>query len=257
MKISVCVKQVPDTSTQIRLRPDNVGIETRDVQWIISPIDELAVEEALRVREKHPGSIVTVLSAGPDRVVDSIRTALAMGADAGIHLQLPEQSDSFMTAKALAAALRRLGPQDLILTGKEAVDDGAGQVSQLLGEFLGLPCVTVVQQISFGPGPVVCSPDAGGGTQELIEVSLPAVVAAQKGLNQPRYPTALNILKAKKREVVTWTMAQLGVDEADRKLRLRHFELPPPKAACRFLEGTPAEQAQQLAQVLREKLSVL
>jgi electron transfer flavoprotein beta subunit len=107
MNIYVCIKQVPDTETKIRLKPDNSGIDTTGIKWIMSPYDEFAVEEALRLRDKNPGSAVTVISAGPARVVETIRTALAMGADTGIQVEIPESADNNMTAKAIAGALKK------------------------------------------------------------------------------------------------------------------------------------------------------
>src|ERR1044071_9767603 len=136
MNIYVCVKQVPDTETKIKLTAGNNGIDVAGIKWIMSPYDEFAVEEALRLKEKNAGSTVTVLAAGPARVVDAIHTALAMGADNGIHVDIPETADGFYTAKALAGALKKEAKVDLVFTGKEAIDDGAAQVSQLVAEFM-------------------------------------------------------------------------------------------------------------------------
>src|SRR3954447_8489755 len=139
MNIYVCIKQVPDTETKIKLNADQSGIDTTGIKWIMSPYDELAVEEALRLKEKNAGSTVTVLSAGPVRVVETIRTALAMGADNGIHVEIAETADNNMSAKALAGALKKESKIDIIFAGKEAIDDGAAQVSQLTAEYLDLP----------------------------------------------------------------------------------------------------------------------
>src|SRR6478752_7719504 len=135
MNIYVCIKQVPDTETKIKLNPDQSGIDTTGIKWIMSPYDEFAVEEALRLKEKNAGSTVTVLSAGPARVVDTIRQALAMGADNGIHVELPDNADNNMCAKALAGALLKESKIDLVFSGKEAIDDGAAQTSQLAAEY--------------------------------------------------------------------------------------------------------------------------
>src|SRR4051812_25065120 len=144
MNIFVCIKQVPDTETKIKLNGDSSWIDTAGIKWILSPYDEFAVEEALRLKEKNAGSTVTVLSAGPARVVESIRTALAMGADSGIHIEIPETADNNMAAKALAGALKKEAKVDVVFSGKEAIDDGAAQTSQLAAEYFGMPCVTVV-----------------------------------------------------------------------------------------------------------------
>ena len=257
MNIFVCIKQVPDTTTRIKLRDDRNGIDESDIQWIISPHDELAIEEALRLREQQPDSIVTVLSAGPERVSDSLRMALAMGADSAVQVELPGDGDSTMNASALAAAIRRLGPADIVFTGKEAIDDGAAAVGQALAVFLDMPCVTVVNGIDYGDGAITCRRDVGGGSIEVIESPLPVVVAAQVGLNEPRYATALNIIRAKKKPVDTLTADELGVTEANRKTRLKNFELPPPKQPCRIIEGAPADQAKELIRVLAEEIQAI
>lgn len=257
MNIFVCIKQVPDTTTRIKLREDGNGIDEADIQWIISPHDELAIEEALRLREQQTGSNVSVLSAGPERVTDSLRMALAMGADSAVRLDLPSDADSGMNARALAAAIGKLGPVDIVFTGKEAIDDGAAAVGPLLAVFLDLPSVTVVNGIDYGDGAITCRRDVGGGNIEVIETPLPAVVAAQVGLNEPRYATALNIIKAKKKPIDTLSADELGVTGADRKTRLKNFELPPPKQSCRIIEGTPADQARELIRVLAEDIQVI
>src|SRR6185369_7792923 len=151
-----CIKQVPDTETKIKLTGDSAWIDTAGIKWIMSPYDEFAVEEALRLKEKNAGSTVTVISAGPARVVETIRTALAMGADNGIHVELPENADNNMAAKALAGALKKEAKVDIVYTGKEAIDDGAAQVSQLAAEYFGIPAITVVAQAEYGASGVKC-----------------------------------------------------------------------------------------------------
>src|SRR3954470_20059985 len=128
MNIYVCIKQVPATETKLKINASGTGIDTTGIKWIMSPYDEFAVEEALKLKEKNAGSTVTVLSAGPVRVVETIRTALAMGADTGIHIELPETADNNQSAKALAGALKKEAKVDIVFSGKEAIDDGAAQV---------------------------------------------------------------------------------------------------------------------------------
>lgn len=256
MNIFVCLKQVPDTETKIKLAPDSSGIDIAGIKWIVSPFDELAIEEALRLKEKNPGSTVSVVSAGPARVVDAIRTALAMGADSGIHVDIPETADSFMAAKALAGALKKEAKADIIFTGKEAIDDGAAQVSQLLGEFLGIPVVTVVLSVEYGPKSIKCKREVEGGAFEIVETELPAIVAAQKGMNEPRYASLPNIMKAKKKEIKVVSMADAGVQASDQKIRFKNFQLPPPKAAGKKIQGDAPTQAREIVRVLREEAKV-
>jgi electron transfer flavoprotein beta subunit len=257
MNIYVCIKQVPDTETKIKLTGDNSWIDTTGVKWIMSPYDEFAVEEALRLKEKNAGSTVTVLSAGPARVVETIRTALAMGADNGVHVELPESADNNMAAKALAGALKKEAKVDIVYSGKEAIDDGAAQVSQLAAEYFGIPAVTVVAQVEYGAGSVKCKREIEGGAFEMVEAPMPVWIAAQKGMNEPRYASLPNIMKAKKKEVKALKMADVGVSEADQKIRYKNFQLPPPKQAGRKIAGDPATQAKELVRLLHEEAKVV
>jgi electron transfer flavoprotein beta subunit len=256
MQIFVCVKQVPDTETKIKLTADASGIDPTGIKWIMSPYDEFAVEEALRLKEKSAGSTVTVLSAGPLRVVETIRTALAMGCDNGIHIELPEGADNNTAAKALAGALKKESQVDIVFGGKEAIDDGAAQVSQLVAEYLGLPHVAVVLNAEYGPT-VKCKREIEGGAFELIEAPMPLVIAAQKGMNEPRYASLPNIMKAKKKEVKALKAGDVGVSDADQKIRYRNLQLPPPKQAGKKIAGEPAAQAKELVRLLHEEAKVI
>jgi len=257
MNIYVCVKQVPDTETKIKLGAGNNGIETAGIKWIMSPYDEFAVEEALRLREKNAGSIVTVLSAGPTRVVDTIRQALAMGADNGIHIDVPENADNNLCAKALAGALKKEAKIDLVFSGKEAIDDGAAQTSQLAAEYAGLPILTVILNAEYMPTGVKAKREVEGGAIEMLEAPLPVWIAAQKGLNEPRYASLPNIMKAKKKEVKAYKMADVGASDADQKIRYKNYQLPPPKQAGKKIAGEPAAQAKELVRLLHEEAKVV
>lgn len=257
MNIYVCIKQVPDTETKLKLNADQTGIDTTGIKWIMSPYDEFAIEEALRLKEKNAGSTVTVLSAGPVRVIETMRTALAMGADSGIHVEVAETADNNLTAKALAGALKKEAQVDLIFTGKEAIDDGAAQVSQLVAEYFGIPYITVVLNIEYAGNTVKCKREIEGGSFEIIEASLPLLIAAQKGLNEPRYASLPNIMKAKKKEVKMLKMADVGVSESDQKIRFKNLQLPPPKQAGKKITGDPAAQAKELVRLLHEEAKVV
>jgi electron transfer flavoprotein beta subunit len=256
MNIYVCIKQVPDTETKIKLNADSSWIDTAGIKWIMSPFDEFAVEEALRLKEKNAGSTVTVLSAGPARVVDTIRTALAMGADNGIHVEIAENADNNLAAKALAGALKKEAKVDIVFTGKEAIDDGAAQTSQLIAEYAGLPYVTVALSAEYGPI-VKVKREVEGGAFELVEAPMPLLIAAQKGMNEPRYASLPNIMKAKKKEVKSLKLADVGASEADQKIRYKNFQLPPPKQAGKKIAGDPATQAKELVRLLHEEAKVV
>ena len=257
MNIYVCIKQVPDTETKLKLTGDQSGIDTAGIKWIMSPYDELAVEEALRLKEKNAGSTVTVLSAGPARVVETLRTALAMGADNAIHVELPESADNALCGKSLAGALKKETKVDVVFTGKEAIDDGAAQVSQLIAEAMNIPCVTVALSVEYGAGSVKCKREIEGGAFEILEAQMPVLIAAQKGMNEPRYASLPNIMKAKKKEVKVLKMSDVGTSEADQKIRFKNFQLPPPKQAGKKVAGDAAAQAHELVRLLHEEAKVV
>ncbi len=257
MNLYVCIKQVPDTETKIKLNGDSTGIDTAGIKWIMSPYDEYGVEEALRYKEKNAGATVTAISAGPDRVVDALRTALAMGADNAIHVELPENADSAMAGKALAAALKKEAKVDLVFFGKEAIDDGAAQVPGLVAHHLGIPAVTVVVGIEYNGTTLKCKREIEGGSFEMVEVTAPAVIAGSKGLNEPRYATLPNIMKAKKKEVKALKMADLGISASDQKIKIKNIQLPPAKQAGKKIEGDAAAQAKALAAALHNEAKVI
>lgn len=257
MNIYVCIKQVPDTETKIKLNGDSSWIDTAGIKWIMSSFDEFAVEEALRLKEKNAGSIVTVISAGPARVIETLRTALAMGADNGIHVELPETADNNMAAKAIAGALKKEAKVDIVFAGKEALDDGAAQVSQMTAEYAGYPHVTVALNVEYGTSSVKVKREIEGGAFEIIEAPMPVIIAAQKGMNEPRYASLPNIMKAKKKEVKMLKAADVGVSDSDQKIRYKNLQTPPPKQAGKKIAGDPAAQAKELVRLLHEEAKVV
>jgi electron transfer flavoprotein beta subunit len=257
MRIFVCVKQVPDTETKIKLKPDGSGIDETGVKWIMNPYDEFAVEEAIKIKEARGNSpVVTVVSVGvKTRVTEVLRTALAMGADDAIVIDAPADLDSYATAKLLAAAIKKEGAFDLVLTGKLAIDDNAAAVSQFLAEFLGIPHTTVVSKLEVKDGGAVAEREVEGGTREILQLAGPSLIAANKGLNTPRYASLPGIMKAKKKPVKELTMNDLGVAAAPR-LKHVHFQMPPEKPKVKMLGGDAAAQARELADLLMNEAKV-
>jgi electron transfer flavoprotein beta subunit len=264
MDVIVCIKQVPDTETKIKINPEGTGIVTEGIKWVMNPYDEYAVEEALQIREKMGGK-VTVVCLGPDRATDAIRTALAMGADEAVHANDPafEGSDSLATAKVLAKVIGSMN-YDLILTGKQAVDMDASQVFGCLAEILNLPYVSVVVDLEISPDgkAATAKRETEGGMEEVIEMPLPALIAAQKGLNEPRYASLPNIMKAKKKEIKKIALAAAEMEsgevgEEGSKLKTKNYRLPPEREAGKKLEGEPAETAAQLAKLLHEEAKLI
>ena len=264
MNIIVCVRQVPDTETQIKVAPDSKSIVEDDIKWVMNPYDEFGVEEALRLKEKFGGE-VTVVSLGPKRVTETIRTALAMGVDKGIMVSDPaaEGSDSLATAKALAAAIKEVD-YDLIFAGQRGIDDDMGVVGASVAEFLDIPQLSLIVKVDVSEDVKSVSVNRPVEGQVLvIESSLPALITAQKGLNEPRYASLPGIMKAKKKPLAEKTLADLGLDasefgEAGRKSKIVEVSPPPQREAGRIIDGeTPEEKAAELARMLREEAKVI
>ncbi len=256
MKVFVCIKQVPDTETKIKIAGDGKSIDTSGVKWILCPYDEFAVEEAIRFKEKNPGTQLTVITVGPDRAAEALRTALAMGCDEAIHVSAPESSDSYLVAKSLARAIEKSGPAHLIFTGKQAIDDDAAQVHQAMAEFLNLPAVTVVLKAQYG-NTLQLEREIEGGAIEKYEVPVPAVIAAQKGMNEPRYASLPNIMKAKKKEIKKFTLGDLDLSESQIKISYSSMQLPPERGTCRMISGDAASAAKELVQILHSEMKVI
>jgi electron transfer flavoprotein beta subunit len=260
MKIVVCVKQVPDTETRVKVGAAGNTISEADVaNWIVSPYDEFAVEEALRIKEAKGGEVV-VVTVGPDRAQAALRTALAMGADAGVHVKdaALDGTDTLGTARALAAAIRTLAPFDLVLCGQQGVGGDNSQIPGLLAELLDLPQVTVALKLELQDGRAVVERESDAG-RETWETTLPALVSTQKGLNEPRYASLKGIMAAKKKPIQALDAAALGLsaEALAPKLRVAALELPPARPAVRMLEGDPDAQAKELIRLLHEEAKVI
>ena len=264
MNIIVCLKQVPDTETQIKVGSDGKSIATDDIKWVMNPYDEHGVEEALRIKEKFGGE-VTVVGLGPKRVTESIRTALAMGADKGILIsdEALEGSDSLAVAKALAAAIKELD-YDLIFSGQRGVDDDMGVVGANIAELLDIPQLSVIDKVEVAEdGKSVKVNRPIEGSTLVIESPLPALITTQKGLNEPRYASLPGIMKAKKKPFDEKTLSDLGLDAAEfgegaRKVKILEITPPPAREAGKIVEGeTPQEKAAGLAKLLHDEVKVI
>ncbi len=257
MKIFVCVKQVPDTETKIKIAADGKTVDLAGAKWILCPYDEFAVEEAIRFKEKNPGTTVTVVSSGPDRVAEALRTALAMGCDDAIHVSTPENADSYLNAKALARAIEKNGPAHIVFTGKQAIDDDCAQVHQAMAEFMNLPAVTVVLRAQYGTT-IQAEREIEGGNIEKYELPTPCVIAAQKGMNEPRYASLPNIMKAKKKEIKKVLLADLDLANTQPKITYKLFTLPPERGTCKMITGAdPSATAAALVKALHEEAKVI
>jgi electron transfer flavoprotein beta subunit len=258
VKIFVCIKQVPDTESKIQLRADRNSIEETGLKWVMNPYDEFAVEEALKVKEANAGATVTVLSLGPKgRIVDALRTALAMGADDAVAIDAPEGLDTFTTAQALSRAIKKEGDGKYIFTGKLAIDDNSAAVGQMIAEQMSIPHVTVVSKIAYEGDKVTVEREVEGGAREIFQVTTPCVLAANKGLNTPRYASLPGIMKAKKKPVKELTLADLDLAVGAAKIRFKNFELPKDKPPVKMIAGDAGAQAKELVNLLMHEAKVL
>lgn len=262
MNIFVCVKQVPDTETKVVPTTDGSFIETSSIKWIMNPYDEFAVEQALLLKASDAASNVIVIRVGGVKDTEALRTAMAMGADEAILVESPDHLDSYMTAKAIKGAIEKSGKNpDLILSGKQSIDSDALQVPQLLAQMLGLPSVSVVVGFEKTGSKLNLKREVEGGAIEVYEVEGACVVACNKGLNTPRYASLPGIMKAKKKPLAQYSLADVGVNDADMRVKYSQFQLPPEKPAGKKFdamdEALHAKVVSEVVGLLRTEAKVI
>jgi electron transfer flavoprotein beta subunit len=253
----VCVSHVPDT--EARIKPTGKGIDEAGLKFIVSPYDEFALEEAIRVKEKLGGD-VTVLTFGPDRAAQALRECVARGATKAIHIKgETAAADSLGIAKVLAAAIKTV-PHDLVFLGKQGVGTDNALVGPMVAELLGYPQVNVVTHLDAADGKITAHREIEGA-EEIIEASTPAVVTAQKGLNEPRYASLKGIMAAKKIAIDTKSVADLGLSDGDifnQRVAVVSIEAPPEKSGGRKIDGAdPAAAAKEILKYIREEAKAL
>ena len=250
MKIAVCVKRVPDTEARIKIAADGRSIDESGVKFVLNPYDEYAVEEALRRKESAGSGEVVVIALGPEAAQETIRTALAMGADRGVLLKTEQRVlDPLVVARALVAEIKD-GGYDLVLFGKLAVDDYHHAVGPMVAELLGLPGVSAAARLELGDGKGTAEREVEGGV-EVVEFPLPAVLTADKGLNEPRYPALKGIMAAKKKPLDEREVQLLAP-----RLQVGKLEEPPERPAGRVV-GSGTDAVPELVRLLREEARVL
>ena len=262
MKIAVLIKQVPNSEAKIRVGADGRSIDTDGVEYVVNPYDEYAMEAALQAKEKFGGEVV-VLGLGGAKVEESLRQCLALGADQAVVLRDPafDGSDSLGVARILATALKAVEP-NLVLCGKVGIDRDAASVGVMVAELLDLPHVSVVTELEWiGETSCKVGREIEGGS-ETLEVRLPAVLAANKGLNEPRYASLKGIMMAKKKPMEVKDAAALGIDigtvgSAAALTQIVKMEPPAERAAGRMLQGEPAQMVQDLVKLLKDEAKVL
>ena len=249
MKVLVSVKRVIDYNVKIRIGSDHLAVETANVKMSMNPFDEIAIEEAIRLKEAGTASEVIAVSMGDAQCQETIRTALALGADRGILIESDAELEPLAVAKLLAAVVGSEQP-GLVITGKQAIDDDSNQCGQMLAALLGWPQATFASDIVIGDGTARVTREVDGGL-ETIEVNLPAVVTTDLRLNEPRYATLPNIMKAKNKPIDRLTPAEFGVDVTPR-LTVLKVEEPPRRHA-----GVKLASVAELVERLRNEAKVI
>ena len=234
MKVLVPVKRVVDFNVKVRVKPDGSGVDTANVKMSMNPFDEIAVEEAVRLKEKGIAAEIVAVSCGAAACQETLRTALAIGADRAILVQSDAELQPLAVAKLVAAVVKRESP-GLVILGKQAIDDDANQVGQMVAALLDWPQATFASKVEIGGGKAVVKREVDGGL-ETVEMALPAVVTTDLRLNEPRYATLPNIMKAKKKPLDTLDPAGLGVDVAPRLATLKVVEPPKRKGGGRVAD---------------------
>ena len=259
------MKPVPDPASRLIINEAKTWIRDQELTFVASEADNYALEEALRLKERHGGEVV-VLSMGGDEAAKILRSGLAMGADRAIHLLDPnfKGADEFATASALAKAIEKDGGADLVLAGVQSDDLGAGMTGTMTAEFLGWPHATVVVGLDAEPEirSLKARRELEGGMNEVVEMPIPAVLTIQFGINQPRYASLKGIMAAKKKEFKVWSAADLGLPAAatgaaGRMYDVKEILVPERKSRVEIISGTPEEAAGKLVEKLRREAKVL
>ncbi len=248
MKLVACINHVPDTTAKINPGPDGKSIDKTGVGFIINPYDEFAVEECLRLKEKNGGEVIAV-SLGGDPHKETLRKALAMGVDKAVLLKDDSPRDSFSVARALADYIKTVSP-DVVFFGKQSIDGDDAAVGPMVAEMLELPSVSVVVKLEIAAGKAIAEREIEGG-HEKVETTLPAVFTAQKGLNEPRYPSLKGIMAAKSKPIEEKTPTP-----APNKVEVLAMQRPPAKAAGKIV-GTDATAVAELVRLLHEEAKVI
>ena len=256
MKILVCMKQVPDMESKFKVDSAATWYDEADLAWRMNEYDEYAVEQAIQLKEQAGDSDLTVLSIGPKRVQETMKKALAMGCDRAVHVSDDNvsQKDPFEIA-SIIAEFARDKDFDMVFTGMQSQDRGSAQVGVLVAEMLNLPSISTIVDFAFENGKVNAKRELEGGTKAKVSVGLPALVTCQLGLNSPRYPTLPNIMKAKKKELLSVEVDELLQVEARQEAAKIYF--PEKKGGGLVIEGEVSDLAAQLITILKDQTAVL
>ena len=262
MNTVICVKQVPDTETKIKVKDGQV--DHTETKYVVNPYDEYALEEGLRIKERLEEGKLTLITIGPERAKDALKSGLAVGADEAIHLvdEAFEGSDPYSTALILSKALEKID-YDIVFCGKQGVDEDHAQVGIILAELLDVPHVSVVTKLEIAEDrkSIVAHREVEGG-HEVVEATLPAIITAQKGLNEPRYASIKGIMAVKKKVIPEWNAEEIGVDKdmaglGAAKMKFTEVTLPPERAGGNVFDDDPVQDAIKVAHLLRDEAKIL
>ncbi len=260
MKIIACVRQTPDTETVVKISGDAKSLETDGAKYIIGPYDEYSLEAAVQIKEKDGGEVVA-LSLGPSRVSEALRSCLAKGADTAVHINTDgaETDDALVVASALAAQIQKMGGFDVVFTSTKGSDSDRGAVGPMLAELLGVPYLGLVQSVEVEGGKLTCKRDIEGGITETFSVETPVVICGEKGVRgEPRYPSLMQIMKAKKKKIEAVEFGSLGVDGGLAKVELETYEAPPERPPGRIIDGATLDaKLDELVRLLKEEAKVV
>ena len=278
MKIVVLVRQTPDTEAQITANSSGNGIDESSIKWILNPFDEFAVEEAVQIKE-NTGAEVIILGVGPDRALETIRTALAMGGDSAIHIKDDNfgATDSYATAKLIAAKIKAIGDVDLILAGKKWIDEESGQVPIQVAAELNIPQATIATKVDIDEATKTAKVQSEiEGGQRIIELSFPALVTTERGINEPRYASLPGIMKAKKKPLEEVTLETINLEElgltaeslgvAGSRYKVDNIDIPVINRSLNVLKGGNSDMveageiqaaAENLTKLLREEAKII
>ncbi len=263
MNIAVCIKQVPATESKIKPAADGLDIDRSGLSYVVNPYDEFGVEEALKIKEMLNAGTVTVITIGPDKAVEALRTCLAVGADQAIHIKdaALNGGDAHTTSRVLAAALKK-SDYDIVFFGRQAIDDDSGAVGIHVAELMGLPHVAGINKFELNAEALKAVVHRQiEGAVEVVEVTLPAIFTCQKELNEPRYASLPGIMKAKQKPMTIWCLSDLdlspeAVGAKAAKVAIEKIESPPVREAGKKIEGDLPQAVSELVRLLREEAKV-
>ena len=256
MKIYVCVKHVPDTAAKITVVGDTGFAET--CKFIVNPYDEYSLEEAVQINQRDGQGEVVVVTVGKESAVTTLRSALALGADRGILVKTDAQFlDNSLTSRALKKAIEQDGAPDLIFCGKQSIDSEGMQTLFRLATAFAMPAVNEVVDLSLNDGVARVEREIGGGAREVLEMPLPCVIGATRGLNEPHYPKLPDIMKAKKKEIKQIDIAELGLDLTAPQTEIIHLEAVAERGQARMMQGSTREMVEELVRILKDEEKVI